>query len=1042
MRYLADLGTFTGNLVLCIYLCASHVCAEDASSRVEFFEKHIRPVLATHCFECHGTDKQESDLRLDHSSFLFTDGNFGAVVVPGQPEQSQLFLSISHKNDDLRMPHERSKLPTHVIANFKSWIQAGAVWPEERVPESASGQFDIEARKQRLPWIWRRPESQRIPEVRRSDWARNDIDRFILNKLEQARLEPAQDASPEIWLRRVHFALVGLPPSIDDLERFLGNPSEDSRERIVDDLLNSPHFGERWARHWMDLVRYAESRGHEGDYAIANAWHYRDYLIRAFNADVPYDQFVREHLAGDLLTEPRLHPGSGANESVLATAWPYFGEEVHSPVDIRQDECDRLDNKIDVLSKTFLGLTVACARCHDHKFDAISQEDYYALAGFILSSSYRQMRFESDAQNREVANQFDRDQRRTHEALGSLLSSSIQNLDQVSTFIRQGKAKSPSLPAIASADARVIADFSDPDVAWMTNGYAFGLRPKLPGNLKLDDQGLLRIETLGCATHVRMWDVLSTMEGNQKDPGNHGGSDRAGRMLRTPTHTLQSGRLQYLFQGEARVYASVDSHLMLAGPLHGKLTKTIKAEKPTWIVHDLRDYVRHRVHIEFGAIPGKRCDVYRVVEYPGDLSDFPASEQVDPDAFSTLVDRAFVCLENGDITRQPDHIQLATAIDWVLSQPDLFPVASSAKQAIEQVSAELRRRQTELASQIVTSSKTAVAMIDGSGVNENILLRGKPGRPGNIAIRRLPHAFTQGGKLSDTGSGRLQLADAIVDPDNPLASRVITNRIWHHLFGKGIVATVDNFGWLGSRPTHPQLLDHLAHTFIYEDDWSTKRMLKRIVLSSTYRMSSRPSNPRAEELDPDNSWLHRMPVLRLEAEIIRDNVLAVSGRLDHQIHGTPVPVHLTEFVVGRGRPSESGPLDGNGRRSIYTSVRRNFLPTVMLTFDMPIPFSTVGRRNVTNVPAQSLALANDAFIYQQAAIWAQRLLRETEDVSQGIVQAYREAFAREPSADELSICLKNLRSLADLHATSIRDQRVWKDFCHTLFRVNEFIFIR
>ena len=263
--------------------------------------------------------------------------------------------------------------------------------------------FNLAERKQKQAWLWETPRRQKIPAVKDTRWPLAPEDRFILHRLEEAKLSPAPRADDRTWLRRVHFVITGLPPSREEIQAFLADTKPGARERVVDRLLASPHFGERWARHWMDLMRYAESRGHEGDYIIANAWHYRDYLIRAFNEGVPYNQFLLEHLAGDLLPKPRLRPGTDINESVLATGWAFLGEENHSPVDIRQDECERIDNKVDVFSKTFLGLTISCARCHDHKFDPIRAQDYYAMSGFFLGSSFRQVRFEAVGNNRAMA---------------------------------------------------------------------------------------------------------------------------------------------------------------------------------------------------------------------------------------------------------------------------------------------------------------------------------------------------------------------------------------------------------------------------------------------------------------------------------------------------------------------------------------------------------------------------------------------------------------------------------------------------------------
>ncbi len=1036
-------GMFPQNariVLLIIATCLPMTCARGEDADLEFFEKRIRPVLASNCYECHGPDKQESDLRVDHRSFLIAEGNFGPVVVPGAPGQSQLFVSLTHETEDLRMPLDRERLPDGVIADFRRWIEQGAAWPEEDVPVGKADEFDLDRRRERLPWIWQSPARESKPRITLATWPRSTIDHFILHDLEQRSLEPALEASPEVWLRRVHFAIVGLPPSPEQIDRFLDDPSERAYERVVDELLQSPHFGERWARHWMDLVRYAESRGHESDFVLANAWHYRDYLIRAFNDDLPYDAFIREHVAGDMLDQPRINPISGGNESVLATAWPYFGEEVHSPVDIRQDECDRIDNKIDVLCKTFLGLTVACARCHDHKFDAISQSDYYAMAGFMLGSSYRQVRFESDLRNRDIAERLERASARFQRDVRPLVGRAPSNLGQIEELISSGQAEPPLLPVEMATEGEVVADYSDAATPWLFNGFAFGLRPRVAGEFVIDDDAL-KVVPKGHAAKDIFWDVLKASAGNQNDSGSQGGTKRAGRMIRTPTFTIRSGQIHYLFEGEAQVYAAVDSHLMVKGPLHGGLVTTISADEPTWITHDLRDYIGHRAHVEFGAVAAKPCKVFRVV----DAAEKPAPSTSEPKPASvveSLAIEAFSHLHDGTLGDQENCELLATLINWVLARPNLFPVeppvASEIRAAIDQYS----EARDQLAQDVRRSSRTAVAMMSGNGVDEHVLLRGNPNRPGDVAVRRLPRAMVMFDKMNVPSSGRLELAEAIADPRNPLTSRVIVNRLWHHLFGRGIVASVDNFGWLGERPTHPEMLDHLAHSFVTQHDWSIKKMIKEIVLSSTYRQSSRPRDERAERIDPENEWLHRMPVRRLEAESIRDNVLAVSGRLDRTMFGAPVPVHLDEFVIGRGRPTESGPLDGHGRRSIYTSVRRNFLPTIMLTFDMPTPFSTIGRRNVTNVPAQSLALANDKFIHAQARLWAQRLVREYPDLADRIDRAHIEAFGRKATPSECDTYRDNLQVLATLQDKDMDHEDVWTGVCHTLFRVNEFIYVR
>jgi hypothetical protein len=296
--------------------------------------------------------------------------------------------------------------------------------------------------------------------------------------------------------------------------------------------------------------------------------------------------------------------------------------------------------------------------------------------------------------------------------------------------------------------------------------------------------------------------------------------------------------------------------------------------------------------------------------------------------------------------------------------------------------------------------------------------------------------------LHNRSPGRLELARQLTAKDHPLTSRVMVNRIWHQLFGRGIVPTPDNFGWLGQRPSHPDLLDYLAVEFAETHSYSIKSLIERIVLTKTFGMSSTAADPVYADQDPDNQWLHRMPVRRLEAEAIRDSALAISGRLDRTIGGKSVLVHLTEFVVGRGSPKKSGPLDGAGRRSIYTALRRNFIPTFMLTFDFPAPFSTVGKRDVTNVAGQSLALMNDLFLYKQSGVWANRIMKEQTSAPERIRRMYAEAFARPPSDVELAACLEALTAFIGLYGGDPNGHEAWRDLCHSFYSMTDFIYLK
>ena len=359
---------------------------EFSTAQLEYFEAEIRPLLVKHCYECHSSKSEEikGGLRVDARSLLLKGGDTGPAVEPGNVKS--LFLDAVNYGDIYQMP-PKYRLPKEDVSKFAKWISEGAAWPEEAIANVNAGEkFDL-VQRMRDHWVWKKPVDHRTPKVKDQDWTRRSLDNFILQKIEKANLSPNPSAARSALIRRAYFDLVGLPPSPAQVNAFIDNPAatQTAFEKVIDELLESPHFGERWARHWMDVVRYGESYGHEFDYGVPHAHQYRDYLIRAYNADVPYDQFIREHIAGDLLTEPRLNE-KGFNDSVRGTGFWWLGEAVHAPVDVRQDEADRIDNQIDVMGKAFLGMTIGCARCHDHKFDAISTKDYYALTGFMQSS--------------------------------------------------------------------------------------------------------------------------------------------------------------------------------------------------------------------------------------------------------------------------------------------------------------------------------------------------------------------------------------------------------------------------------------------------------------------------------------------------------------------------------------------------------------------------------------------------------------------------------------------------------------------------------
>ncbi|HEX3146798.1 MAG TPA: PSD1 and planctomycete cytochrome C domain-containing protein [Gemmataceae bacterium] len=997
--------------------CGPALRAAEPAASPEFFENKVRPVLIEHCFKCHGDSKgkePKGGLRLDSRAALLKGGDNGPALVVGAPDKSKIIEAVRYQNADMQMP-PKGKLSDAVIANLTAWVKAGAVWPGEAAgPAIGIAAFDL-AKRKREHWAWRPVRAPDVPSVRDASWPASAVDRFILAKLEANKLRPALPAERRVWIRRVTFDLIGLPPTPAEIDAYLADTSVDAERTVVERLLASPHFGERWARHWLDLVRYAETRGHEFDPLIPNAYQYRDYVIRGLNADVPYDRFVQEQIAGDLLPKPRLHPKDGFNESVLGTGFWFLNEEVHSPVDIRQDQADRFDNRIDVLTKTFCALTVSCARCHDHKFDAISTRDYYALYGIIEGSSYRQVRFDTIEQNRRLGRELDELNAQSARASSAALRG--KPLRAIPEW------KVPPLPA----GTEVVIDYSScrPD-QWLPDDASFGTRPRQIGDLIVEG-GRVQFAERAAAVYDRLWSDAAVPPKTEADHGVLGARPRSGRSIRTPMFQV-AGKLHYLVKGGGMAFAAVDGHTLVAGPLHGSLVMEFpNSTGYRWVTHDLSAYQGHHVHVEFTA--GKEQEIAVAMVVQGSpappLPLLGKNVDADEHEVAATIER----LAHGPPTTARDA-SIANA---------LLEIGGS--QEVKQATADYLTGRERIAKEIHKTSRLAPAAWEGSAVDERVFIRGSPKGLGEPVPRRFLEALAGNGAMTtEPGSGRLALAKTMTDREkNPFIARVMVNRVWHHLFGRGLVASVDNFGVLGEAPTHPELLDFLADRFV-RDGWSTKNLIRDLVLSSTYRMSTL-GDPESDKADVQNLLVHRMRIRRLEGEAIRDAMLAVSGRLDRASFGPPIPVHLTPFLEGRGKPGVSGPLDGDGRRSIYQSVRRNFLNPFFLAFDTPIPFSTVGRRQVSNVPAQALILLNDPFVQQQAALWAKDVLARPMMPPERIRSMYLTAFGRPPTNDESAACLEFIDEQAKRHGTKPDELKPWADLAHTLFNMKEFIYL-
>ncbi|QVL32159.1 PSD1 domain-containing protein [Telmatocola sphagniphila] len=949
------------------------VRAEDA----EFFEKKIRPILFDNCISCHGVQKQKADLRLDSKEALIKGGEGGPVLDVKNPEKSMLLDVISYKNDTKMPP--KAKLKDEEIALLNQWVKMGSPWPAGAAASTTAKVEKFDLQKRAGHWSLQQIKSTPVPTVKA---VQSPIDCFLLAKLEEKNLHYAPPADKATLLRRLSFDLTGLPPTIGELDAFLNDKSPNAYTRQVDRLLASPRFGERWARHWLDLARYAETMGHEFDFDMFEPWRYRDYVIRAFNEDLPYDQFVKEHLAGDLLPQPRINVKNNWNESILGTAFWHLYEAKHSPVDIRQDMADRFDNQLDVFSKTFLASTLSCAKCHDHKFDAITMRDYYSLMGVLESARYAKGFIDDPARVLPVLHQIDAVRKGQSDKLRNQIAA-FKDLPKQPVEIRVPKDAGTNLVSELFQNR-----LPDENQRYSGEGPAFTLTPASGELIKLDK-----------AWQILPPDAVAGGHLPKRFPG----------ARRSKTFSIDSDYIFIRSQGNHITARLIVEHFQLIQePIYGGLQYGIHSPaEPQWHTINTSMWKGRSAYLELidsgnGEIV---LDDIRFTDKPLQFDkvkvDLPETQK----AWS----------------KDPEHFRDAVAIEalngWLRTSAELNKI-------------EPDKGMDELAKKL-PPIRQAMTLIEGSPQNEKVFIRGNYKKLGEEVPHRLFEVLHE--PTFDQGSGRLELADRLCSAENPLIRRVIVNRVWQHLFGEGIVRTVDDFGVQGERPSHPELLDWLAEDFS-QQGWSIKKLIRQIVTTEAYKQSSRMEA--IVTADPQNRLLHHFPLKRLEAECVRDSMLQMAGRLNLTMEGPGVAPYLSDSMIGRGRPGASGPLDADGRRSIYLQVRRNFMNPMLAAFDYPTPFSTMGRRGVSNVPSQALILLNNPLVHQLSTAWAKRLLTETNPENR-LQLLYRMAYARLPSLDELKIA-KDFLSEA---GTAQSELDSWTQLAHAVLNTKEFIFI-
>ncbi len=1056
-----------------------------SAEQINFFEAKIRPVLVEHCYACHGpdVDKVQGGLRLDQRMGWQVGGDSGEPSIsPGDPTKSPLLLAIKHNEAVAAMPPDLPPLKESVVADFAKWIEMGAPDPRDQSIDLQRNLSWSQIYEQRSDWWSLKPViKQTAPTSIQSEWALSEVDAFILAKLGASGLQPQPEADRATLARRLSFVLTGLPPTSELVRSFVQDTSIDAYSNLVDNLLASPEFGEHWARHWLDVVHYSDTHGYEWDAPAKSAYLYRDYVVRAFNGDLPIRDFFMEQIAGDLI-EPRLDRELGIVESLIGPMALRLGERRHGDnIDAEGISQETMANIIDTLGKGFLGTTVACAQCHDHKLDAVPQRDYYALAGVFMSTRWPSRSIDSFDKNAAVISELRTIKRQIHrELLAAWKNSSseiVQRLKAIPIDSTPSTAFPESLAAIWQRSLKtaitseeflaerlrrrtenqnnltLIADFTGHDVKgdwqWEGSGLQHGLVQD--GELIVAEEGDLAIANLlpaGRWSHV--W------------------SSRLAGALRSPLFT-QSPPTTFSIQGAGAQHAGYS--FIVDGALHSERMQFLNRPQVGWLTQTSGNFTSlegsvdqrsRRLYFEMAtkslnnyfpprtgygglteahvADPRSWFGVTRIYQHaagkpPLDEVDrfLPLFESMEPwdtrikDLILTAVDR----MEQG--RADADSVQVINeALQLKILPNSLEDNASLGKWVNDYRAVEKR----------LDPDTVVGSMADWKEAHdERIGVRGSYTELADEVPRGCLSLLSQWqDSPSADDSGRAELARVMVDRSNPLTARVFVNRVWQHLFGEGLVRTPDDFGHLGELPSHPELLDSLVQRFV-EEGWSLKKLVKVLVCSAVWRQRS-TEDLRSKNVDPENRLLHHFPIRRLEAEAIRDALLVVSGQVDQRVGGPSIdPFRTAEDSAKR---LFSGPLDSHGRRSLYVKVTMMEPSRFMALFNQPIPKLTTGRRDVTSVPDQALALLNDPLVLAVAKQWSERLVVDkAQSIDQRIAAMVLESLSREASNDELSRIVQLAKRSGAIRGVDVMTSPfVWQDVAHAIFNMKEFIHVR
>jgi len=912
----------------------------SAGEGEDFFENKIRPVLVSNCYACH-TNTQLGGLRLDSRESVLKGGKSGPAVIPGDADRSLLIQAVRQTHERLKMPLGK-KLPAAEIEALATWVTMGAPWPKtEKAALVTRGRDFVITPENRSYWAFQPIRRSAPPDVKDSTWARSPIDRFILARLEGEGMHPVRPADRRTLIRRASIDLIGLPPAPEEVEAFANDQSPDAFAKVVDRLLASPHYGERWGRHWLDVVRYGEAdvRGNTstGYEAYDNAFRYRDWVIQAFNEDLSYDQFVKAQIAADLLEEPqrtKMLPALG-----FLGLGPWYFDLTEPPI----ARADERQERIDVVSRGFLGVTIACARCHNHKYDPFSTKDYYALGGIFASTSYTEYPLAPEPQVKAYK-EHQKKIKDAEDAIKNYLTGQSSQLGEI----------------LAHKISRYVA------AAWKVLGPLKAGLGQAAYQENLDCDLLERWTAYLSRPHkdypyLKDWHSLFSRGGSYEE------AKKTGEEFQQVVLSIIAEKKEIDAENDLRL-----------APF-----KLKKNGADSSLPNGFESYEEFcpGCDAELKALPREKFVLWT------DL--FEEQEGAIPDK-----------KEPGVLHYKDDGVERFLRGEWGEHLVQLRAELEALKKSKPQPYPFLHGvRDSSHPHDIKTN------------------LRGNPYALGEEVPRRFPEILSNGEPERYTrGSGRLQLAEAIVR--HPLAARVIVNRVWMYHFGRGLVATASNFGLAGERPTHPELLEYLADSFL-RGGMSLKKLHREIMLSAAYQLSAEYSDENFAK-DGDNRLLWRANRRRLDAETLRDSLLFAAGNLDRTLGGPSVDLS-----------------DDSRRRTVYSKISRFRLEGYLTLFDFPDPGITNEKRNVTLVPLQQLFFMNSGFVRRQAESFAKRL-SPVSSAEARIRRAYEILYEREPSQQEVHL---GLEFLSEAGATKDADSPAWQEYAHVLLSTNELAFM-